>query len=147
MKELLLTGTLENKTHKLPIRIYYEDTDAAGVVYNANYLKYTERARTEMHKLIIEKHKSIYEKEKSKFGFVVAKAELVFKKPAFLDDTLIMHTNIIDISQVSATFQHELKRKDETLNLIKAKIAFVDTENLSLKKIPKDWLSVLKKYI
>ena len=43
-----LTGWLENSEHFLPIRIYYEDTDAAGIVYYSNYLKYAERARTEM---------------------------------------------------------------------------------------------------
>ncbi len=45
------TGCIESGTHRLPIRVYYEDTDTAGIVYYANYLKFAERARTEMLRL------------------------------------------------------------------------------------------------
>ena len=78
--------------HILPIKIYYEDTDAQGVVYYANYLKFFERARTEFLREIGYKQKELMEKGAI---FVVREVSVEFKKPANLDQEIEIHTRII----------------------------------------------------
>ena len=82
----------ETKEHSYQLRVYYEDTDAQGVVYYANYLKFIERARTEYLRTIG------YQQEKllnEGLIFVVNEIKMSFKKPAKLDDNLEIKTRLI----------------------------------------------------
>src|SRR6185312_6130077 len=81
--------------HRFPIRVYYEDTDAAGIVYYANYLKFIERARTEMMRRFGVEHEKSRQSEGT--AFIVRRAELEFLAPARLDDALIVETRIVDV--------------------------------------------------
>jgi len=88
----------------LPIKIYYEDTDAQGVVYYANYLKFFERARTEYLREIGYDQKDLMEKGAI---FVVREVSIEFKKPAQLDQQIEIHTQIIKAGKVSFDFTQE----------------------------------------
>jgi acyl-CoA thioester hydrolase len=89
----------------MKIRIYYEDTDAAGVVYHSNYLKYFERARTEwVRGLGVDQSKLMAE---FGLGFVVANMEIEFKRGARLDDELEIHTKINRINGASLLVSQE----------------------------------------
>jgi acyl-CoA thioester hydrolase len=84
-------GRFEGKTHILPIRIYYEDTDLSGVVYHANYLRYMERGRTEFFRLAgISKMAALEDEEPT--AWTLRNASLDFFRPARLDDQLEVHT-------------------------------------------------------
>ena len=86
-------------THSFPVRVYYEDTDAAGIVYYANYLRFAERARTEALRLSgIDQSDLLREHN---VGFVVRKCIVEFLKPAMLDDLLTIQTRLHDINRVS----------------------------------------------
>jgi acyl-CoA thioester hydrolase len=139
-------GILKDHTHYMPLRVYYEDTDASGIVYNANYLKFSERGRTEFFRLFSGLNQSdLIENEK--MVFVLAHTELKFKKPAFFDDLLIMETKVMKLNKVSMTFHHLLRRDNEILNTLEAKIGFVDLIHKKPAKIPSKWITELKKLL
>ncbi len=91
-----LSGRVESGTHHLPIRIYYEDTDAAGIVYYANYLKFAERARTEMLRLA-----GINQSEMTaRYGmaFAVRNCAIDFRAPARLDDLIEVRSRFTELA-------------------------------------------------
>ncbi len=98
--------------HILPIKIYYEDTDAQGVVYYANYLKFFERARTEFLREKGYKQKELMEKGSM---FVVREVSIEFKKPAKLDQKIEVHTRLIKAGKVSFDFDQEVLTKEGNL--------------------------------
>ena len=98
--------------HILPIKIYYEDTDAQGVVYYANYLKFFERARTEFLREIGYKQKELMEKGAI---FVVREVFVEFKKPASLAQQIEVHTQIIKAGKVSFDFNQDAVNKEGNL--------------------------------
>src|ERR1700722_3992910 len=86
-------------THRYALRVYYEDTDAGGVVYHANYLRYAERARTEALRDAGIPHADLVER----FGlmFMVHRAEIHYVRPAMLDDRLVVETETTDVGGAS----------------------------------------------
>ncbi|AQW85966.1 acyl-CoA thioesterase [Campylobacter pinnipediorum subsp. caledonicus] len=119
----------------MKIRIYYEDTDTGGIVYHANYIKYCDRARSEMFF-----SSSIKPFTKDAF-FVVSSIEAKYIKPAFIGDLIEVRTKILEIKKASAVLEQSIYRvedieknsKDDLLFKAQIKIAFVS--NLKPKKM------------
>ncbi len=84
------SGCFRNGTHVFPVRVYYEDTDAGGIVYHADYLRYAERARTEMLRCLGIEHGPLFDAHQ--VFFVVRDMQIRFLAPARLDDALEVHT-------------------------------------------------------
>jgi acyl-CoA thioester hydrolase len=84
------SGHIENGRHHFPIRVYYEDTDAGGIVYHATYLRFAERARSEFLRLIGWEHQKVL--DETGLGWVVRRAEIDYRRPARLDDALTVVT-------------------------------------------------------
>lgn len=84
-------GWFEGREHRLPVRIYYEDTDFTGVVYHANYVRYFERGRSDFLRLAGVSHSDLLERD-DPAAFVVTRLEIDFKKAARIDDALTVHT-------------------------------------------------------
>jgi len=84
------SGQWREGTHAFRVRVYYEDTDAGGIVYHANYLNFAERARTEMLRLIGAEQDEM--RREGGVGFTVRRCEIDFKAPARLDDLLEVRT-------------------------------------------------------
>jgi acyl-CoA thioester hydrolase len=84
------SGVIENGNHFLPIRVYYEDTDAGGIVYHAAYLRFAERARSEFLRVIGWEHERM--RVETGLAWVVRRAEIDFRAPARLDDALTIVT-------------------------------------------------------
>lgn len=92
-----------------PVKIYYEDTDAGGIVYHANYLKFCERARTELLlSLGIEQDGYL----KQNIGFVVTKMAIEFRATATLHQSLVVETEIMRLKRASIEFQQTIKNKE-----------------------------------
>ncbi len=120
----------------LPIRVYYEDTDAAGVVYHANYLRFCERARTEwLRTLGFEQHALLAERG---IAFVVSAVEARYLSPARLDDALKLVTRVIEARGASLRFEQKLLRGGELLFDSRIIIACVDTLRKRPARIPHD---------
>lgn len=100
--------------HRFNVRIYYEDTDMAGVVYYANYLRYMERGRTEFLRAAgIEQSKL---KKEGGYVFVVRRVETDFLRPGVLDDLLTVETGVTGLSGASVTMSQRILRGEEVLN-------------------------------
>ena len=114
----------KNFTHK--VKVYYEDTDAGGVVYYANYLKFLERARTEALVTLGLSNKKI----KEDFGsFIVVKScNIDYKKPSYLEDQLSIRSFVKSITKTSF-FMSQFISKDEDL-IVEAKVHLVFINNL-----------------
>jgi acyl-CoA thioester hydrolase len=106
-------GSLQGGVHRFPIRVYYEDTDAAGIVYYANYLKFVERARTEMMRLYGVEHER--ERRSGGTAFIVRRAEIDYLAPARLDDELVVETRIKELGGASILLSQDVLRDDSML--------------------------------
>ncbi len=114
-------------------RVYYEDTDAGGVMYYANYLKFFERARTDfLRNLEISQHELI---EKEKTAFVVRRCELDYLRPARLDDLVEVTVVAEEINAASIVMRQEMQKNKVVLARLKVEIVSVDVESFKPKKI------------
>lgn len=86
-------GCIVGREHRLPLRIYYEDTDFSGVVYHANYVRYLERGRSEFIRAIGASHTSLLAAQ-TPVTFMVSQLELKFRRPARIDDWLEVRTTV-----------------------------------------------------
>ncbi len=90
-------GHFDGKTHILPLRVYYEDTDLSGVVYHANYLRYMERARTEFFRLAgVTKMADLESAEPT--AWAIREVRASYHRPARVDDVLTVKTQLVAIS-------------------------------------------------
>lgn len=97
----------------LPIRVYYEDTDASGVVYHAVYLRYFERARTEWLRALGLSHSKLG--EQAGVAFAVSTLTVDFRRPARLDDALVVTADVERVKRASLEFNQNLHRDGDTL--------------------------------
>ena len=96
-----------------PVRVYWEDTDAGGIVFYANYLKFMERARTEWLRALGVSQSALRETTASQAGgmFVVTDTQLHYKLPAQLDDQLLVTAQIVEKSRITLTIRQEIRRE------------------------------------
>jgi acyl-CoA thioester hydrolase len=128
---------INNDSFSFPIRVYYEDTDAGGVVYHSNYLNFFERARTEWLRELGYEQKELCLKEK--IIFVVRNIEITYLKPALFDDKLIATVKILKIGRSSIKVEQQIIRHDadnEVLTKGKVLVVCVDADAFRPKKIP-----------
>lgn len=118
-----LSGRLVRGVHIFPLRVYYEDTDAAGIVYYANYLKFAERARTEMMRRIGLSHSQMMEQLDA--AFIVRQCRVDYRAPARIDDLLEVHTRIRGLKGASIEAEQVVKRNGAELVRLDLKIACV----------------------
>lgn len=112
--------------HKFPLRVYYEDTDAGGVVYYANYLNFAERARTEMLRAAGHEHSALLETDG--ILFVVRHCNIGFLRPARLDDRLTIETRLHDSGGASLTLQQTVMRGEERLVELLVRLGVVNAQ-------------------
>ncbi|HEX5305497.1 MAG TPA: tol-pal system-associated acyl-CoA thioesterase [Dyella sp.] len=120
-----------------PVRVYWEDTDAGGVVYHASYLRFMERARSEwLRSLGVEQ--SAF-KARTGLAFLVRSMHIDFLKPALLDDELLVTVEVKERRAASILFGQTIQRRDGT-GLIRAevRVACVDVERMVPVRIPDD---------
>ena len=129
-------GEIIGKEFWFPIRIYWEDTDAEGIVYFANYLKFAERARTECLRYL-----GCCQSEnlaQTKAGFVVQHCDIDYLAPAYLDDLLQVSCSAVKIGGASVTLHQEIKRGNDLLTLVNVKAVYLDLENKKPIRIPRE---------
>ncbi len=129
--------------HIFPVRIYYEDTDAAGIVYYANYLKFTERARTELLREMNVAHEFI--KDTWGVAFVVRGCEVEYLKPARLDDLVEVATGVKSIKGASFILTQDVERDGEVLVTTEIRIACIDGEGRAAR-IPAEVRSAMSAF-
>ena len=117
-----------------PVRVYYEDTDAGGVVFYANYLKFFERARTEMLRSIgFEQDKLMTEQT---LIFVVRSVKVDYLKPARFNDQLDVSAKVIEYKKTNFTFEQSITSGQDLLCTGEIRIACLDAQSMKPKLIP-----------
>ncbi|KPF67987.1 hypothetical protein IP84_11825 [beta proteobacterium AAP99] len=117
-----------------PIRVYFEDTDAAGIVYYANYLKFMERARTEWLRNLGLPHADLVHEQCG--VFVVLGVSANYLAPARLEDLLDVRTAIREMGRASLTLDQWVLKGDHCLVTSQIRLGYVDTRTLKPKRIP-----------
>ena len=107
-------GVFEGREHRLPVRIYYEDTDFTGVVYHANYLRYFERGRSDYLRLAGVDHTALLNRP-DPCAFVVTRVALDFRKAARVDDALMVRTTYDDIRGVRLIIRQRIERGQDLI--------------------------------
>ena len=118
----------------MPVRVYYEDTDAGGVVYHARYLHFFERARTEFLRSLAFSQQALL--TQTGLAFVVRSANLDYYLPARLDDLLTVETEIERLTGASILFKQTLKKENMVLCTARVKIACVDLKKMKAVALP-----------
>lgn len=133
----------EPALHRYPLRVYFEDTDAGGVAYHANYLRWAERARTESlraiglpHSLLMERHGSL---------LVVRRLDVAYRRPARLDDLLAIETRVLKLGTASVEVGQDVLGEDGGL-LARLTVGLVCVAVATLRPtpLPEPWRSALR---
>jgi acyl-CoA thioester hydrolase len=118
------------------VRVYWEDTDAGGVVYYANYLKFLERCRTEwLRSLGVDQPRL---KAEQGLQFVVVNVTVDFLRPALLDDEVLVTAELLKLTGATIQFKQAIWRQDVQLIDATARVACLDSATLRPRAIPKD---------
>jgi acyl-CoA thioester hydrolase len=131
--------TAARTSFALPVRVYYEDTDAAGGVYYANYLRYLERARTEWLRALGYDQAALATERG--IAFAVRALEIEYLKPARLDDRLDVVCAVDALGRARLTFDQRVEREGELLVVAKVHVACIDALRLKATAIPNDLLA------
>jgi acyl-CoA thioester hydrolase len=134
--DLPTAGRFVGREHHLPVRIYFEDTDHSGLVYHANYLRYMERARSDMlrcagidQKLAFEDGDGVY---------AVSELTIKYRKPAHYDDALLIVSSVEQLGAATVVIHQRVMLQDETLTDAKVVAAFLSREGRP-KRQPAHW--------
>lgn len=125
-----------------PVRVYYEDTDAGGVVFYANYLKFFERARTEMLRAMGYEQDELIANEG--IIFVVRSVQIDYLSPARFNEQLYVSAEVSLAKKASLTFEQVITRGDDVLCKGSVRIACLDAPTMRPKAIPEKLLEQLK---
>jgi acyl-CoA thioester hydrolase len=138
-----LSGRIEGGEHVLPVRVYYEDTDAAGIAYYANYLKFAERGRTEMLRLA-----GIQQSEVSRrhgVAFAVRDCMVDYRQPARLDDLVEVRSRLTGLRGASADMAQVISRDGAALVRLDLRIACIG-QNGRPSRFPAALRTALERY-
>ena len=142
-RQAAASGKAQAYTHTFPIRVYYEDTDAGGVVYYANYLRFAERARTEFMRDAGADHAGML--RDTGLSFFVRRCEADYLKPARLDDLLQVETRVTHVGGASLEALQIVKRDGEDLVRLKVKLACLNQAGRPAR-LPDRIQAALQKY-
>ena len=131
------SGWIADGVHHLPLRIYFEDTDLAGVVYYANYLRFLERGRSDLLRLVGVDQRASFE---AGLGvYAVADLRIRYLRPARLDDALLVETRCLAVGGASVRMRQRVLRDREILVDAEVRAGFLSPDGRPCRQ-PEEWL-------
>ncbi len=131
-------GHFIGPAHHYPVRVYFEDTDLSGVVYHANYLRFMERARSDMLTALgIGQRASL---EGGAGAYAVSELAIRYRRPAKLEDDLVVVSHVAEIGAATATIHQAVMRGDELVSEAQVSVCFLSPEGKPRRQ-PKDWVA------
>ena len=137
-------GRFEGREHLFPLRVYFEDTDLSGVVYHANYLRYMERARSDMLRVAGIDQRAVHEAGEG--AYAIVDLAIRYRAPAKLDDALIVASRVIRASPASVVIHQTVRRGSLVLTEADVTAALVAPSGRP-KRQPADWLAIYQRLI
>jgi acyl-CoA thioester hydrolase len=134
-------GGFAGRDHRFALTVYFEDTDTAGIVYYANYLKFMERARSDMLRAVGIDQRA--ELERSGNAYAVAEVAIKYRKPAFLGDDLVVVSTVEAVRAVSVTIHQRVMRGPEVVTDAMVTAAFLTSDQRPLRQ-PREWVERFK---
>ncbi|MCJ7420894.1 YbgC/FadM family acyl-CoA thioesterase [Sphingomicrobium astaxanthinifaciens] len=135
------TGRFDGTLHSFPVRVYFEDTDLSGIVYHANYLRYFERARSDMLARVGIDQRGAHDEG---FGaYAVTAMDIRWKRPAKLDDELVVESRVTKVRAASCSIQQRVRRADAILAEAQVTAALLTPEGRPRRQ-PADWVEKFK---
>ncbi|WP_088347939.1 MULTISPECIES: YbgC/FadM family acyl-CoA thioesterase [Rhodomicrobium] len=133
-----LAGRIVGRRHILPVRVYFEDTDFSGLVYHANYLRWCERGRSDMLRLLGVHHFELHAPGDggAPAAFVVRRLEVDYLRPARIDELLEIVTECAELGGAHLTMAQEVRRGERTLCRLSAKIVLISQTGKPLRLPP-----------
>ena len=137
-------GRFDGIAHRFPVRVYFEDTDLSGVVYHANYLRYMERARSDMLRLAGIDQRAV--QEAGEGAYAVSSLAIRYRRPARLDDALIVVTRLIQVRAASVDIHQRVMLGAELLTEAEVTAALVGVSGKP-KRQPREWIEAFQRLI
>jgi acyl-CoA thioester hydrolase len=135
-------GAFHGRTHRFALRVYFEDTDTAGIVYYANYLRFMERARSDMLRAVgIDQRAAL---ESGEGVYAVAEVRIKYLAPAKLDDELVIVSEVREVRAASCVIHQRVRRGHQTLTEATVTAAFLSPEGRP-KRQPRVWVEKFEK--
>ena len=134
-------GGFAGTEHHFALTVYFEDTDAYGIVYYANYLKFMERARSDMLRAVGVDQAD--ELKRSGSAYAVVEVDIRYKRPARLGDDLLVVSTVDQVRASSVHIQQRVMRRQELLTDARLTAAFLDGEGRPRRQ-PKEWVEKFK---
>ena len=129
------------KRFQLPVRVYWEDTDAGGVVYHANYLRYLERARSDWLRELGVRQEQMRAEQNAQL--VVRSIQCQYLKAARLDDELLVSAAVSGLGRASFEFSQVIEKEGETILTAELKAACIDATTLRARRFPATLVQLL----
>lgn len=144
VQDRALGGWFDGIEHRYPVRVYFEDTDLSGVVYHANYLRYMERARSDMLRLAGVDQRAAFEAGEG--AYAVADLRIRYAAPARLDDDLLVATRLRQVRAASVLIHQRVSRDGETLTEAEVTAALV-APNGRPRRQPSAWVEIYRRLL
>ena len=135
------SGRFDGNQHLFPVRVYFEDTDLSGVVYHANYLRWFERARSDMLRALAIDQRAAHEAGEG--AYAVSAMDLRYLRPAKLDDAVVIRSHVAELSPASCRIVQRAFRDDTLLCEAKVRVAFV-APNGRPRRQPAAWVAAFQ---
>lgn len=133
------TGRFIAAAHYFPLRIYFEDTDMGGIVYHANYLRYMERARSDMLRIAgIDQRANL---DSGEGVYAVIGLKIDYQRPARLDDDLIVVSRVTHVNAATCSIHQAVMRGDEYLTAGDVSVAYLTPQGRP-KRQPRPWIDI-----
>ncbi|MCP3734178.1 tol-pal system-associated acyl-CoA thioesterase [Sphingomonas sp. RP10(2022)] len=137
-------GRFEGREHRYPVRVYFEDTDLSGVVYHANYLRFMERARSDMLRLAGIDQRAVHEAGEG--AYAVADLSIRYRAPARLDDALLVVSRVMQVRAASVVIHQTVRRGSLVLTEATVTAALVAPSGRP-KRQPAAWTDIYQRLI
>lgn len=134
-------GRFVGAAHHFPLRVYFEDTDLSGIVYHANYLRYMERARSDMLRAVGIDQRDAFESGEGVYA--VADLHMKYRAPAKLDDDLVVVSTVSAVGAATTTIHQAVMRGTQILTDAQVTAAFLTPAGRPRRQ-PKDWVAAFK---
>jgi acyl-CoA thioester hydrolase len=139
--DLPSTGRFVGREHRFPVRVYFEDTDLSGVVYHANYLRFMERARSDMLHLAGVDQRGHHDAGEG--AYAVTELAIRYRAPAKLDDALVVTSRVLAVRNASVDIHQTVRRRDTILTEGTVTAALVAPSGRP-KRQPAAWLAAFR---
>lgn len=137
-------GLLDGARHLYAVRVYYEDTDLSGITYHANYLRWFERARSDLLRLLgIDQREAI---ETGEGAYALSEVNLRYLRPAKLDDDVVIETRCTELGAASCRMHQVARRDSETLCEATLRVGFITPQGRPRRQ-PAEWRDAFQTFM